>query len=299
MKPRTALILALLCPPLLPLPALAGLVLEQTTRGEGEAAQMMNGKSRISVSELGAMVEMLEMAENPMFKAGSYILMRPNDGQAMTVVNPSDKTYFRFDMGQMASMGSQMVGQQQQRMRESSHGDMSTKVSDPKVEKLLDEDGGSILGYPTRHYKFHIMYVTTQPMGPSQMDIMMDSTEELWTTEAVADPGAVKMLSGGGALPGSSELSKIAAVAEAARVPGVVLKRITISTSKVGGKGMGMGMMSKMMNKSANKPTKTTVEVTKLEKKDLPASTFRVPPGYTETDMFGGGAMPDLNDPGN
>jgi hypothetical protein len=178
---------------------------------------------------------------------------------------------------------------------------MSAKVSDPKAEKLLDEDGGPMLGYPTRHYKFHITYATTQPMGGgNEMVIANDSTEEIWATEALGEEGAAKLLAGGGGggIQGSSELSKIAVAGEGAKVPGVVLKRITVTTAKSAGKGFGMGMMNKMMNKSMSKPTKTTVEITRIEKKDLPASMFRVPAGYTETDMFGGAnTMPDLNDP--
>ena len=199
MKRRSAPTFALACLFLLPLPALAGLVIEQSSRGEGEAAQMMNGKTRVSVSEAGAKVEMLEMAaENPIMKAGSYMLMRPND-TGMTVVNPADKTWFRFDVGQMMGMAGQVAGQHQQQMRNSSQGDMSTKISDPKVEKLVDEDGGMMLGYPTRHYKFHITYTTTQPMGGShEMNMVNDSTEEIWATEAIGEAGAAKMLSGGG-----------------------------------------------------------------------------------------------------
>jgi hypothetical protein len=297
MRTRATLLVAVF---LFPTLASAGLVFEQTQRGDGEGAEMMNATTRVSVSDKGAKIEFLKIAaNNPLFTAGSYILMRPKD-TGMIIVNPADETWARFDPSQMAAMAGQMMQQRDQQMKESSHGDMRTRVSDPTVKVLVDEAGPEMLGRPTRHRKVHVTYTLTQPMGGMQMDMMTDATEEVWFTEAVDLP-SVKFLSGagGGDFMGSSALAKVSEVSEAARVPGLPLKRVTTSTTKMGGKGMGMGMMSKMMNKNM-KPSTITLEITKLEERDLPASLFAIPAGYAETDLFGGGAkMPDLNDPGN
>jgi hypothetical protein len=275
---------------LLPLPAAADLVYEQVTRGEGEAAKAMNMTSRVWVSERGAKMEILAGPDNPSFKKGNYILTRPND-PGMTIVDPDKKTYTRFEVGQMVQ-----AMQAPQRGQDGGRGGKPT-ITDATSEKLLDEEGPALLGYPTRHQKYHISYTTTMSMAGTEMVTATDSIEETWSTEALGESVA-KLLAGIGRMPGSSEMSQLGEARKAIQIKGVVLKRTVTSTSKmIPGKGFGGGMMAKMMNKNM-KPSETTTEVTKLEKQAIPASMFAIPADYTETDMFGGGSkMPNLNDP--
>lgn len=276
-----------------PLPVAAGLVFEQVTRGEGEAASAMNMTSRVWASGDGTKIEILAAGDNPMFKEGSYMLMRPKD-TAMIIVNPQDETYMRFDVGQMAAMAGQMAQRQDQAMEQAGHGSMKPRVTNAKTETLVDEAGPAMLGFPTHHQKFHITYTMTTTMGGMEMAMDTDSIEEVWSTEAIGDVPTAKLLGDGGGMS-NSELSK---VGKGADIKGIPLKRIVTTTTKMGGKGFGMGMMSKMANKGM-KPSRMFMEITKIEQRDIPASTFRVPAGYAEIDMFGGGKMPDLNDPGN
>ena len=275
---------------LLPLSAAAaGLVFEQVTRSEGDAE--LNMSTRVWVSEQGARIETLAGPENPIFRKGSYMLRRPND-TAMIIVDPVKKTYMRFD-------GAQMMQSLQQAQGPDAGRGSKPATSDAKVEKLLDEEGPALLGYPTRHHIFHIMSTVVRSMAGTEMTMATDSTEESWSTEALGDAAVAKLLSGLGGMPGSSGMSS--ELRKGAEIKGIVLKRIVNSTTKmIPGKGFGAagGMMSKMMNKNT-KPSKTITEITKLEKENPPASLFVIPADYTETDLFGGGSrMPNLNAPG-
>jgi hypothetical protein len=83
-------------------------------------------------------------------------------------------------------------------------------------------------------------------------------------------------------------------------IEGFPLRTVTEQTTKmdVGIRGFGAGIAQRMANRmgGGGGPTTTTMEVTDIEEVDVPAETFVLPAGYTETQLFQTGPdVPDLN----
>lgn len=274
-------------------PATAGLVFTQEVRGEGEAAEFQNMKIRTSVDTGGAKMEILSSG-NPILGEGSYILIQP-DADAMILVNPKEKSYASLDMGQLMGAMGQMLGDRE------SQGPAKT-YPDPIVEKLLEEDGGTMLGRPTKHFRWRTQYTMGMalPMGMS-MEIATDQTEDVWVADIAIDPKILRsfeQMGSSAALP--DNFQKIIEAAKKTQV-GFPLKRVMVAKSQ--SKATGSGMMAKMMQKSADKqnaagPQTTTFIVTELSEEKVPASAFAIPPGYTETELMAPGMMmPNMNPP--
>jgi hypothetical protein len=223
------------------------------------------------------------------------MLVQP-DADAMLLVNPKEKTYSSLDFSQlMGAMGQMMGGGEAEQ-------ESPKTYPDPVVEKLLEEDGGMILGRPTRHFRWRTQYTMgmTLPMGMS-MEIATDQTEDVWVADIHIDPKILRSFEKMGTGAGLPEnLQKIVDAAKKTQT-GFPLKRILVSKSQ--SKATGTGMMAKMMAKSAAKqnaegPQTTVFEVTELSEEKVPASTFAIPPGYTETELIAPGMkMPDMNQP--
>jgi hypothetical protein len=171
------------------------------------------------------------------------------------------------------------------------------EFSKPVVEKLLEEPGEPILGRPTKHVRYHLKWSMTMTMAPGMAMIMEnDSVEDSWiATDLQIDPKIARNFQSFGAgLAMPKELEEIVA-AQKETMQGVPLRRIQKGTMKMTGTGM-MAMMAKQMSKHGDKPVTTTFEVVELSEESVPASTFSVPAGYTETEMMAPGMkMPDMN----
>ena len=230
---------------------------------------------------------------NPIMAEGTYILIQP-DADAMLLVNPKEKTYASLDLSQMMGAVGQMMGGQESQ-------EPVKKYPDPVVEKLLEEDGGMILGRPTRHFRWRTRFTMGMnlPMGMS-MDIATDQTEDVWVADIAIDPKIMRsfaQMGAGAALP--ENFQKIVEAAKKTQA-GFPLKRILVSKSQ--STATGSGMMAKMMAKSAAKqnaegPQTTIFEVTELSEQKVPASAFAIPPGYTETELMSPNMkMPNMNE---
>ncbi|MEO8198370.1 MAG: hypothetical protein ABI689_16785 [Thermoanaerobaculia bacterium] len=272
-------------------PAFAGLVFTQQIRGEGDAAKYQNMTMRTSIDSGGAKMEILSSG-NPIMAEGTYILIQP-DADAMLLVNPQEKTYASLDFSQMMSAASQMLGGQDEQASPKTY-------PDPVVEKLLEEDGGLVLGRPTKHFRWRTQYTIGMnlPMGMS-MDIATDQTEDVWVADIAIDPkimNAFEKMGAGANLP--ENFQRIVDAAKKTQ-SGFPLKRILVSKTK--STATGSGMMAKMMQKSAAKqeaqgPQTMTFEVTELSEQKVPAAAFAIPPGYTETQLMAPGMkMPNMN----
>ena len=272
-------------------PASAGLVFTQQIRGEGDAAKYQSMTMRTSIDTGGAKMEILSSG-NPMMEEGNYILIQP-DADAMLLVNPEEKSYASLDLGQLLGAVGQMMGGQESQAP-------AKKYPDPVVEKLLEEDGGTMLGRPTRHFRWRTQYTMGMnlPMGMS-MEVATDQTEDVWVADIAIDPKILRSfekMGAGAALP--ENFQKIVEAAKKTQT-GFPLKRILVSKTK--STSTGTGMMARMMAKSAAKqeaegPQTTTFEVTELSEQKVPASVFAIPPGYTETELMAPGMqMPNMN----
>ncbi len=253
----------------------AGLRYTQVSHGDDDGSNLTNEVMQAD----GKFKSIYIASDNPMFSAGFYTLATgPN---AIYMVNPAKRKYARFSLKEMQSMSGANAAQ----------AGMEAKVTDFKMTKDIDEDGLVMIGLPTRHYRYTVAYSETRQPPGSPMPMITNIVEvtEFWASKAAIEMTMPRMSD-----QGNSQLQ------EAQREMGshgFVLKQVVTSKSKFGGM---MGAMSSMMPKgSGGGDSKSTMEVTALDRNaTFPKGTFDLPQGFAEVDMINlmsGGAMPDLS----
>ncbi|MBN1426037.1 DUF4412 domain-containing protein, partial [Candidatus Fermentibacteria bacterium] len=207
----------------------------------------------------------VEFAEskNDMMGKGTY-LVTTDGGKTVYLVNPKEKTYAVWDMDAMMQLAGGAMGV------------VKMTITDPKVERLLEEPGPAMLGYPTTHYKSRTSYT----MSMSVMGIKSQSTtvkeQDTWATTKLPD-ASLGMWLRNAPKSGNEELDKLIA-AEMDVMKGVPLKTVTATTT------------TDTKKKKAETST-TTMEVTVLTPMDVAESNFAIPDGYKEVSLFPMGDM--------
>lgn len=228
------------------------------TKGEGgaEAAQA-NMTVRGLVEGPKARVEFVS-SSNPMMPAGSYILTH-DGGHTMYLVTPQQRSYAKWDLHAMLGFAGSAMQM------------MNIKFSQPKVEKLAEEKGPMLLGYPTRYYRFRTTYTVSMNFLGMQRSTETIQDEEIWTTEELKDTGFQAWLNQKPPQSGNAELDKLIA-AEVGKVKGFPIKRVATTTQR---EADGSTQTSRII-----------FEVTSLANKAVPASAFDLPQGYTERSVL-------------
>jgi hypothetical protein len=188
----------------------------------------------------------------PLFKSGSFLLLR-DAGKSLYLVDPAAKAYSQLNLQAGLGAMAETLG-----------------FSDPKVEKLLDEDGGPILGYPTRHTRYRMTYTMTGKAS-SVMTAKVSTEKEAWATLQVPDEGFGAWLRTGDSAAGDPELEKLLAGMRDS-IQGFPLK-VTVTTT-----------MTMAIGGKPGKPrvTRVTAEVSSLETATVDDSRFDIPAGYQE-----------------
>ena len=243
-------------------PAMAGFHYKAATSATGEGAEM----AAITVEgwvDAGNAKIVFEQSANPMMGTGTYLLTT-DGGKTMYLVNPREKTYSKWDLEAMMGMAGSLMN--------SIGGMVKMEVTDPKVEKLLEESGGSIHGFPTTHYKYRTSYTMNMKiMGIKRGQHTVDESE-VWTTTALNDEGFGVWLKNRPKATGLEAFDKLME-AEYEKATGFVLKSINRSTTTPAKGG-------------ESQTTSATMEVTVLEEQAVPASTFVLDSSYQEVPMM-------------
>ena len=268
------------------------------------AGGAFRGKQRVESSDEGvnnsvvsqALIEgnklkiLIEESSNPMIPKGAYFLS--TGGDITYFVNPMAKTIARIDRAETEKLESQ-AGRMAEQNRQMG---MKTEMADIKLEQKLDESGPTMLGMPTRHYRYTLSYSEKQhaPGLKSPMTTKVEEQHEFWATNALTDEAAMIAWQKD-RLMESGDASDAAVQQAANRIysHGFILKHVINTKSSVSMPGMGM-----MMGMGGGTDTdRTTREITDFRRESVPASVFELPKGYTETEFFspGGSDMPDLN----
>ena len=240
----------------------AGYSFKSVTKAEGggRGADAQNMAVQAMVEGDKAHVEFVD-SKNPAMGKGNFILTQ-DAGKNMFMVNPSDKTYTKWDMEAMMGMAGaamKMMG-----------GMMQMDFSDPKVEKLADEAGEPILGFPTRHYKFRTSYTMTMTMMGRKTVTATVKEEDIWATSKLTDAGFGAWMRKTPPSMGNEQLDKLVK-AELSKVVGFPLRHVMVSTA----------------TDASGKPqtTKMITEVTELKQTTIPDSVFVMPADYKELKM--------------
>jgi hypothetical protein len=253
-----------------------------------------------------ARIDFVKGMDNPMFGRGGYMLLRGVAPKGMFIVNPEKKTYSKFDAAGLSQAMSPMMsgggqggpggpGGPGQGAPEG--GGFEMKISDAKLEKMLEEPGGEVLGRPTTHVRYKKSYVLTMVItGAMKVEVptLHEIVEDLWLASGMTFGGArlEKVMASLGGGFSSPEMDKLAKLEREKGAKGFPLKSVVVDHSTPQGKGM----VAKMMG-GKEQTTTTTMEVSELEEAALSADLFAFPAGYTETQMMQTGApAPDLED---
>jgi hypothetical protein len=246
-------------------PCFAGIHYKSVTRTEAEGAKARNGDVRAEgwVAGEKAKVAFLESNGNPMAQQGTYIVTK-DGGKTLYLVNPKDKTYAEWSLqGLLGTVGAIMNGMGPL---------LKVQFSDLKASKVAEEDGGTVLGVSTRHYKFHTTYTMSIKVFGLGNTANVVSDQDVWATTRLTDIGLGVWLRAEPPRTGNAEFDKLLA-AQAGKYEGFPLKVVTTSTST-----------QQKGNKSTT--SHTTVEVTELDRNaSVPASAFEIPAGYKEIQM--------------
>ena len=257
---RVLIGLAIVAAAVVAVPAEAGIYYKAVTDvdGQGDAGDVsvegwVDGEK--------AKVEFLESG-NPMTPAGGYLLSQ-DGGRTILLVNPEEKTYAVWDLAAMMGM---MGG-----MMKSMGPLLKFEVSQPRVEKLADEDGGSLVGLTTRHYRYRTTYgMKVKVFGMGQESTVV-SEQEIWATPQLQDLGLAVWLRKEPTKTGNEQLDKLIA-AEMGKVAGFPLKSITVTTTT--------------SQRGPATTTRSVMEVKELRRGDVPPGTFQLPAGYTEVQLL-------------
>ena len=229
----------------------AGVEFVAQTRSEGGGDVTVHA----FVSGSRAKVVFVESAVD-LYDTGDYMLS-PDEGKTLYVISPSTKTYTKYDVqAMMAGMGGMVQG-----MR----GMMKVSFESPKVEKLLEENGGLVAGLPTRHYRYRTSYTVSMNMaGAHKVSTVME--EDIWATEQLVDPALKVWLKQDPPTTGDEQVDGMIR-AEMAKVAGFPLKRITVTRTT---------------DARGEQKSRSEMDVLEVKQRDVPETEFAMPRGYHE-----------------
>jgi len=252
-------------------PAWAGFHYIAETAADGEGGEM--GTMTVEAWIDGEKAKILfKASNNPMMPVGSYMLTH-DGGKTLYLVNTEEGTYSEWDLeGMMKSLGGVM---------ESMGGFMKMEVSDPVIEKLLEEDGGRLLGYSTTHYRYRTAYtMEIKVMGMKRGD-HYENEQDIWSTTAIDDEAFGVWLRNTPKSTGFEAFDKLAE-AEFSKVNGFPLKTVTRTTT------------SGVKKSGRTNASTSTMEVTLLEETSVSDKTFVLDPALEEVPFMPiPGAMPE------
>lgn len=147
------------------------------TEGGGQAGMI---QAEGWVSGTNAKVAFLETSGNPVLQEGTYMLTK-DGGKTLLLVNPKEKTYSEWSLeGMLGTVGAIMNNMGAL---------LKVQFSEPRIEKILDEDGGAVAGLPTRHSKVRTNYsMTVKLLGMTNSTDVM-SEQDIWATTKLQDAG--------------------------------------------------------------------------------------------------------------
>jgi hypothetical protein len=246
---------------LLATPAMAGMTYQSTLKIDSPQGDQVIQTEAWVDGDSAKIV--FEESDNPLFGEGSYLLTT-DGGRTLLLVDPKEKTYMPFDLGQMAGMaGAALQGL---------GGLVKMSFTNHEVEKLAEEAGPQLLGRDTTHYRFRTTYdseIKVMGMGQSAHNEVVTDT---WTTTSLTDAGFAAWLRREPPKTGIADLDAIIASEIGKGIEGVPLKMVTVNTTTDKKRG-------------ETQTSTTTMEVTALQEQAIPAGAFELPAGYERIEM--------------
>ncbi len=243
------------------MPTLAGIHYKSRTYQEGKgASKQMDMTVEGWVDGENAKIVFTE-SRNDFMGKGSYLLTT-DGGRVLYLVDPEEKTYTEWDLNAMMNM----VGE----VMEGMGGMFQIEISDPQVEKLMEEGGGTIVGLPTTHYRYRTAYTMDMKIMGMKRSQAVETVQDIWSTEELADPALGVWLKREPPTMGNTGLEKLIE-AEMSKMKGFPLKTVEESISTG--------------NKGKQRVTTTVTEVFELDETTISPEIFEIPGDYERREM--------------
>lgn len=203
----------------------------------------------------------VENSEDASMPAG-FTIIATDSGENLTAVVDQKQAYFQFSRDGYKRLLKGKAAKDQ------------VSIESPKLEELaVDEDGGTIAGYPTRHYKIKISF-SDHESGQASSFVAI---EEFWTAPSIPNTAPfLNMLT-----QQASGIDELDELLDYKKLKGLPLKRIV----EIYADGEFVG--------------RSLVEITKVGQSSVPESVFQVPVGYRKLEIPGQApSSPGADSPG-
>jgi hypothetical protein len=243
------------------MPAEAAYYFESSSNTEIEGGTPMAAQVRGWIDGDRARIDFVSGQAIP-FARNGYMLTN-DGGQTLYLVDPAERTYSEFDLEQMLGMATTMM--------KAVGGMVRMEFNDIVNEKLGEEPGGNVLGYPTTHYRFRTGYTMAMGVMGFKRSSRVDTEQELWCAGELQDAGFKVWLSPDRFRTGNEELDKVI------RLQYQDLDCLPLRSRQTS------------VTKGDDQPetrTVMTTEVTTLREESAPAGTFDLPSDFTATELI-------------
>ena len=216
--------------------------------------------SMVGMAEVEGSQMRLEVSQGDkvLFGDNSVILSR-DGGETLIVLNPKDKTFYEIQLAEMfGAMGNVM---------KSMGGMFKMNIDNQKVTVKDAGDGGMVEGFPTTRYVTDASYDLVMEMMGRKMVTSITTQTETWSTDKL-DRHYMTFVQQKGFRTGMEDLDRLIQ-AQSSEMKGFPLKQVTRTTSTQGKK---------------SETSTTTVTISEIEEKKVPASRFEIPAGYQKTE---------------
>jgi len=194
----------------------------------------------------------IQASDDPNLTAGTALLTSDR-GETFLVVNPAKQEYFSLPRSAITTF-------------KQHEADRRRVTADPiSSEKIAEDDGPELAGYPTRHLRFHMRMATHQPTASGELTTSVDVFEHFWLAEQLPQHNTdLAMLSDSSAtgIPSLDEFLR----GQVLELPGFILKRSLVLTTDD--------------SRNNHHVERSAYEVTELSVTDSSPSLFEVPEGF-------------------
>ena len=194
----------------------------------------------------------IQASNEPNLAAGTALLTSDR-GENLVVLDTAKQEFF--------SLSRDVITRFKQR-----EADRRRVTCDPiSSEKVAEDSGPALAGFPTRHLRFHIRLATHQPTASGELTTQIDVFEHFWLTGQIAQQNTdLAMLSDSSdtGVPALDEFLR----AQLRELRGFVLKRTLVLTVDD--------------SREHHRVVRNSYEVTELAVNDSPAALFEVPANF-------------------
>ena len=231
-------------------PVSAGVYFSAVTTAEGRPGGPMAGATvRVWVQGEKVRIEYSE-SRNPLLKAGRFLLTL-DGGSSIYLVDPTERTFSLWDAD--AAVWSTVQ--------------TAATPSGARVERLGEEDGGELLGMPTRHFRYRTGAADADAAMKAQSAPSVVVEEDLWVSPQLAEAALGIWLRQAGQAGDATAAGAAEAEADE-RFSTFPLKRVAVTTTTA--------------RNGRRTVVTTTTTVTELSVEEVSPGTFTMGSGYRE-----------------